>query len=541
MNTKYKTSAEALPHSLGRHAGLVPLGPRSAVPPASRRPHSTERKVFKRTLSTGGSAAAVGSSKARTATGSADVLRLTGRRQSQGEPDVLRLTGRKQSQAEHDVSKQDFTSVDAGGTAVRSNSCKQRKKGLATSDILQLCLEEDPSKVFEIDLHGKEVTSIPDLEKFHKLRILDLSGNYIKKISGLTSNKDLKELKLYDNDITVIDGLEHLKELYCLQLQHNKISTIGRGLCSLKKLQCLRLDNNQISKLEIPELVSCANITSLDVSHNRLETLAPLSYLPNLGELFASGNRLKKTDDLTKCKKLQEVDLSRNQISDLSGLANLPNLQILDVSHNRIKTLNSVIKLRALEELNINNNDVEELSCVGSLFPSLQVLLACDNKISKWEDICSLSSCVELVELCVDRNPFTLDGGEMPDYHHVIAQALPGLEVIDGVTLKRSEVKQDGVPLMRPMSASSVISVRQLDSQLKAASEEQGTMLQSITERFDALRMLMNSLPSELPRPQTANSADTSASSRCSSRSRLKEAKEFAAINFHYDEGEESV
>lgn len=97
---------------------------------------SIERKVFKRTLSAGGSAAAVSSSKTRTATGSADVLRLTGRRQSQGEPDVLWLNGRRQSQAEHDVSKQDFTFVDAGRTAVRSNSSKQRKTGLTTNDIV---------------------------------------------------------------------------------------------------------------------------------------------------------------------------------------------------------------------------------------------------------------------------------------------------------------------------------------------------------------------------------------------------------------------
>ncbi|CAG5123950.1 unnamed protein product [Candidula unifasciata] len=525
MNTKFKTSAEALPHSLGINV-VLPLGPRSAVPPASRRPNSIERRIFKRTLSTEGAIASVSATKTRPPPGSANVRRLSERRKSQ---------------PESQDSRQDVKFLDIGDTALRSNSSKQRKKGLSTSDILKLCLEEDPNRVFEVSLHGKGLTSTPDLEKFHKLRILDVSGNYIQKISGLGSNKDLRELKIYDNDITEIDGLGNLKELCHLQLQHNKIGTIGRGLCNLKKLQCLRLDSNQISKLEIPELVSCSNITSLDLSHNRLETLAPLSYLPNLSELFASGNRIKNTGDLTKCKKLQEVDLSRNQISDLSGLANLPNLQILDVSHNLIKTLNSLIKLRSLEELNINTNYVKVLSCVASLFPSLQVLLACDNQISSWDEIGTLSGCLDLVELYVEHNPFTMSDGEMPDYHHFLAEVLTGLEVIDGVTLKKSDVKQDGVPLMRPMSASSMITVRQLDSQLKAASDEQGTLMKSINERFDALKMLMDSLPSEPPRSQTAESTNTSTGSRCSSRSRLKEAKNFAAMNFHGIEGEGPV
>ena len=43
--------------------------------------------------------------------------------------------------------------------------------------------------MFEIELHGAELTSIPDLEKFRKLRLLDISGNQIKRINGLEMNK----------------------------------------------------------------------------------------------------------------------------------------------------------------------------------------------------------------------------------------------------------------------------------------------------------------------------------------------------------------
>ena len=53
-----------------------------------------------------------------------------------------------------------------------------------------------------------------------------------------------------------------------------------------------------------------------------------LSYLPNLEELFVSGNGLRKLTDLHRCKKLQELDLSRNLITDLSTISGLPALQV---------------------------------------------------------------------------------------------------------------------------------------------------------------------------------------------------------------------
>lgn len=52
-----------------------------------------------------------------------------------------------------------------------------------------------------------------------------------------------------------------------------------------------------------------------------------LNYLPNLGECYAVGNRIK-TIELSRCKKLQDIDVSKNRITDLSGIKSLPNLQV---------------------------------------------------------------------------------------------------------------------------------------------------------------------------------------------------------------------
>ncbi|XP_005098087.2 protein phosphatase 1 regulatory subunit 7 [Aplysia californica] len=527
MNAKYKMSG-TVPQSLGRPVGVLPLGPRPAIPPGQKKSKSYERRQVKRTPSTG-SITSLNSVRSV----QSDVSTSYSKRSSKGKPDSREC---EMPQSLSDDEGQDVRFIDCDSARPVSNqsrksSARKERKTFTTQEIMDFCQETDPYKVYEVDLHGTDLTHIPDLEKFRKLRLLDASGNHIKKIMGLELNKELRDIKLYDNEISIIDGLENLKDLCNLQLQHNKISVIGRGLGNLKKLQSLRLDSNKISKIETPELLSCSAITVLDLSNNKLETLAPLSYLPNLEELYASGNLIGKIGDLSKCKKLQEVDLSRNRLFDLLGIANLPNLKILDASQNQLTCLKSVGKLRSLEELNINANRVSSLSSFANVFPKLQILFACDNMISSWDEICSLSDLAELVELFVSANPFTMEDGEMPTYHLHVTMALPNLEVIDGAQIKRPTGRAGAAPVMRPMSASSIISVRQVDSQLKSANAEQETLQKSISDRFDSLRSLFNSLPSEAPQPPT-DSPTSMLSSRCSSRLRIKEAQQFAAANF---------
>lgn len=593
MNAKYNSTTTPVSRALGRPVGVLPLGPRSAAGMGQRRVGSIDKRPLQKTASTG----SIGSARSVLSNASASSLASEGnshpnRRQHKSDVNTTRQnissrtntsvfekqtkshvsenptnnnTRHQQGSRSH-VRRKDsslrkqasHSDVDDGDdccgeqdvkffdipSSARPSTCQSSSSNigqleeriLTTQDILDLSQETEPYKVYEVDLHGENLSSAPDLEKFRRLRVLDLSGNHISDINGLDFNLDLRELKLYDNDISSIDGLTNLKELSHLQLQHNKISKIGRGLGSLKKLQTLRLDNNKLTKIETPELLSCSNITTLDLSGNCLETLAPLNYLPNLEELLATGNRLKTTGDLSKCRKLQEVDLSWNQLSDVAGLSNLPNLKIIDLSHNNLTSLKSLGKLKSLEELNINANRICELASFVSVFPKLQILFVCDNMITAWDEICALDGLRDLVELSVSANPFTLEDGDMPAYMTAVSIALPRLEVIDSAQIKRSGAKSSGAPLMRPMSAASVISVRQVDSQLKAAANEQESFHKSIAEKFASLRSIVNSLPSQPPRALSASSQGSQVPSRCSSRSRISAARNFAACNFDDEE-----
>lgn len=65
-----------------------------------------------------------------------------------------------------------------------------------------------------------------------------------------------------------------LPELLSLQLQSNQIKSINKSLCNLKKLEYLRLDRNKLTSISSSELSPCHNLIYLDVSFNKLESIA---------------------------------------------------------------------------------------------------------------------------------------------------------------------------------------------------------------------------------------------------------------------------
>ncbi|XP_045212349.2 protein phosphatase 1 regulatory subunit 7-like [Mercenaria mercenaria] len=450
-----------------------------------------------------------------------------------------------------DMEEQDIRFIDVPSQRSRSGSKSKRSPGsvpgsagqrpqengkkpyktIDPEEILAQNMESDFLKIYEINLHASELTNIDNMDKFKKVKVLDLSCNFIEQVQNLDFNRDLKELKLYDNRLRKIDGLENLKELSSLQLQHNKIKSIGKGLHSLKKLKNLRIDCNQLLKIETSELSICVQLTSLDISYNMLDSLTALNYLPNLEEVNASGNRLRSVSDLSKCKRLGEIDLSGNRITDLSGLRGLPKLLTLNISNNQLSSLKTMGRLKSLQDLLAMGNHINELSTVATQLPALEVLDLTDNEITDWDEFYYLEEMSELVELFISGNPFCALDGPMPHYYSAIQAVLPDLEIIDGAHIKKHVAK--GAPLMRPMSASTIVSLRQMDTQMKGADEQMKSLEQSLEQKFASIRATCDTLPAESPRQSfnfgLSSGEDTPLSSRCSSRSRILEARKFAA------------
>ncbi|XP_033743848.1 protein phosphatase 1 regulatory subunit 7-like [Pecten maximus] len=396
------------------------------------------------------------------------------------------------------------------------------------TEILEQNHEKDFEKVYEINLHATDLTAISNLEKFTKVRVLDLSCNFIEKIENLEPNSDLRELKLYDNRLRVVERLRGCKELSILQLQHNKIRQIGKGLSGLSKLKHLRIDCNRLLKLEAAELSCCSQLTTLDISFNLLDNVSALNYLPHLEELLAAGNRLRSVD-LSRCKRLQEVDLSHNKLTDISGLRGLPNLQIVNLGTNQLASLKGLGKSRSIQEIHAAENKLTELSYFPTNFPKLEILNITASCIEDFDEVYQLEELSELAELFIAGNPFSDPDGPHGHYMAEIQVILPNLEILDGAHVKRAA--QKGAPLMRPMSASTIISVRQVEAQIKSSDSEMKNLESSILKKFDSLREMYETLPERPLSPLTSeNSMDGQRKTR--SRARIQDARKFAAENF---------
>lgn len=483
-----------------------------------------------------------------------------------------------------DVPNENFNQEDQEATNVTVSQASTTE--ITANDILIRCEETNYRDVYEICLHASGLTKIQHLEPFTKLRSLDLSGNQITVIENLHQNLELRELKLYDNKISQIANLERLKDLLHLHVQHNRIQSIGHGLHGLLKLKVLRLDFNRISRIEVRELASCSQLTSLDISNNCLASISAVASLPNLEELYARHNDLRKVDDLSRCKKLQEVDLSFNPLSDLSGLKDNANIRNLCVSHCQLSSFSSLGKLKDLEELNASHCQLRTMKPLAQYYPSLQILNVSWNYLISKDDLSVLNSLNELVELSVEGNPFCDDFQTREALLALVYSLLPQLQVLDSVSLIRTlsqplpqtlpahplipltrpmtPVTRPMTPLVRPMtpritpeapgdsqnvmssaqrpmtpvtsrrSATDLkVNEKQMEKQLSDIQAQLDSFETEFSVKLKSLRASINVLPNvvtstSIQKSGSLQSSESRPLSRCGMRTRLQDAKSFA-------------
>ncbi|XP_030248545.1 leucine-rich repeat-containing protein 72 isoform X2 [Sparus aurata] len=95
--------------------------------------------------------------------------------------------------------------------------------------------------VCELRLDRKELTSVPDLSRFHFLRELRLNNNKIRELSCRSLNCCLTELYLHNNNIKSISGaLNHLTCLRLLLLHNNQIRSLEDTMHELRRMQQLQ-------------------------------------------------------------------------------------------------------------------------------------------------------------------------------------------------------------------------------------------------------------------------------------------------------------
>jgi Leucine-rich repeat (LRR) protein len=174
---------------------------------------------------------------------------------------------------------------------------------------------------------------------------------------GFASLNYLEELvidscKLEHVPALAFDGLNRLKSLKIQSKFTNEFSMASEGLAGLTSLQNLDLSGNGLRSMPPDELCHLPSLTSLNLSHNELGSVADLGLVSS------------------KCRllRLESMDLSANEITTLHShmlSAHWPQLKTLNMKNNFVRHVEDMevagLKKCSLETLDLSNNQINAL------------------------------------------------------------------------------------------------------------------------------------------------------------------------------------
>ena len=164
------------------------------------------------------------------------------------------------------------------------------------------------------DIAQNKLKAISGIKHLKLLRKIDLGANRIRlmpseELSGL---QNLEELWLGKNKIEKIDGLENLTKLRRLDVQSNRLTTVDNLEAQVDTLEELYLAHNGITvegaTVESGLALKFTQLSTLDLSKNRLANASPFSHLTSLTDLWISGNDIKTFDDVQPLGSLTNLD-----------------------------------------------------------------------------------------------------------------------------------------------------------------------------------------------------------------------------------------
>lgn len=198
-----------------------------------------------------------------------------------------------------------------------------------------------------------------ELSSFKNVQDLTIDQYPVDKIYHMGTLRDtVKSLKVTNTKLRNIVELAMCEEVHKsienandshvwlkvthLDLSDNRIEIIDEAIKLLPHIECLTLNNNLLSEI--------ANVT----------------LLPRLSQLYlASNNFTTLPDDLhTKLGNIIYIDLSQNKLTSLASFSKLYSLEGLDVSCNRIEKIEEVKNighLPCLENLRLTGNPVSTI------------------------------------------------------------------------------------------------------------------------------------------------------------------------------------
>jgi len=336
--------------------------------------------------------------------------------------------------------------LDISHNHLRDNSVLQHIHGMHKLEVFNASANDFSACEFE--------SSIPSL------KFLMLDDNKLQRVRFAGVFRSLTHLSCRENNLVEVEGLECVPKLEEAYFDGNEIAEVGEEWNELKTLQTFSLSFNRIEKvaqLQLPLL------RRLNVSHNKLKSLAFVSGCGLLAELQASYNELKALF-AGQLPDLQLLWVAHNQLRSMQGLELAPRLQLLHAGFNQLRSLT-----RLMTELK-GAPLIANLSLVGNpltqlFYPDLEQLpdpmKEPDFGLQDYEEVCPLDS--------TSRDQRTTYRASLICQYGTTIQVLDCLKVADSEIEEALALERKGefLPLFSP--SSSLESAHLVDSRRKDA------------------------------------------------------------------------
>ena len=218
-----------------------------------------------------------------------------------------------------------------------------------------------------LDLYGNRISDLSPLSDLTNLKELDISRNYVgfldktggtgMNLQPLSSLVRLEILSADENGITDLSPLAGLVNLKKLSIEGNVVSSM-EGLSRLTQLEEIRAGKNHIT--DISQLEGLVNLKTLSLESNcfiekepyaekGLADITALESLTSLRWLNISYNYVNSLEPLSKLPNLEYLNASNNSITDMECMRG-SGVKRLDLGYNKIQRVDAILEMPALEE-----------------------------------------------------------------------------------------------------------------------------------------------------------------------------------------------
>ncbi|XP_072022621.1 toll-like receptor 2 type-2 [Amphiura filiformis] len=264
-------------------------------------------------------------------------------------------------------------------------------------------------------------------------------------------------------DLVCIPPLHHAASIISLDLSENKLNSIADGVFHrLGKLQHLDLSSNHISVLHDGAFIGLNELLTLDLSNNKLSfvsdkafsTLNKLTFLDLAALLYVNALKPLSGSPFQDLTSLQTLNLSWQNVTSLStsSLVGLEKLQILKMSFtdgSDTITGTPLAQLSSLRELYITRNNIYDCDNLGNLFIGLHNLQHLDISVGgSCSDIMFCSS-FNASHKCSKVIPLTFLAFRQAS----LSTSLPAFEVLSNLTNLTLTVEDDIYPAMEALNS----------------------------------------------------------------------------------------